>query len=75
MNRFSIIGRIISYIVGLEWHSIIIILLNKLGEICYYKKTKIMLYLPTELTPNYIVRWIKAQIYTVRTKAPNFAWL
>ena len=22
-----------------------------------------------------IVRWLKAQIYTERTKAPNFAWL
>ena len=24
---------------------------------------------------NYVVRWLKAQIYTERTKAPNFAWL
>ena len=23
----------------------------------------------------YLVRWLKAQIYTERTKAPNFAWL
>ena len=22
-----------------------------------------------------VVRWLKAQIYTERTKAPNFAWL
>ena len=23
----------------------------------------------------YLVRWLKAQIYTEETKAPNFAWL
>ena len=28
-------------------------LLNKLGEFCLLEKTKIMLYLPTEVTPNY----------------------
>ena len=28
-------------------------LLNKLGEFFLLEKTKIMLYLPTELTPNY----------------------
>ena len=27
--------------------------LNLLGEFCLLEKTKIMLYLPTELTPNY----------------------
>ena len=26
-------------------------------------------------TTRFIVRWLKAQIYTERTKAPNFAWL
>ena len=32
---------------------IMIILINKLGEFCLLEKTKIMLYLPTEVTPNY----------------------
>ena len=29
----------------------------------------------TKLNETIIVRWLKAQIYTERTKAPNFAWL
>ena len=28
-----------------------------------------------KLNPVILVRWLKAQIYTERTKAPNFAWL